>query len=36
MTGLTAAYLLASAGKKVVLLERDRCAMNDTDTPARI
>ena len=30
MTGLTAAYLLAKAGKRVVVLERDRCAMTDT------
>lgn len=30
MTGLTAAYLLAKAGKRVVVLERDRCAMADT------
>ena len=30
MTGLTAAYLLAKAGKQVVVLERDRCAMTDT------
>jgi len=26
VTGLTAAYLLAKAGKRVVVLERDRCA----------
>ena len=30
MTGLSAAYLLARAGKRVVVLERDRCAMTDT------
>jgi glycine/D-amino acid oxidase-like deaminating enzyme/nitrite reductase/ring-hydroxylating ferredoxin subunit len=30
MTGLSAAYLLAKAGKRVVVLERDRCAMTDT------
>ena len=30
MTGLSAAYLLAKAGKQVVVLERDRCAMTDT------
>ena len=30
MTGLTAAYLLAKAGKQVVVLERDRCAGTDT------
>jgi glycine/D-amino acid oxidase-like deaminating enzyme/nitrite reductase/ring-hydroxylating ferredoxin subunit len=30
MTGLSAAYLLARAGKQVVVLERDRCAMTDT------
>ena len=30
ITGLTAAYLLAKAGKRVVLLERDRCAAIDT------
>jgi glycine/D-amino acid oxidase-like deaminating enzyme/nitrite reductase/ring-hydroxylating ferredoxin subunit len=30
ITGLTAAYLLASAGKTVVVLERDRCALTDT------
>jgi glycine/D-amino acid oxidase-like deaminating enzyme/nitrite reductase/ring-hydroxylating ferredoxin subunit len=30
MTGLTAAYLLAKAGKRVVVLERDRCAAIDT------
>src|SRR4030095_8558064 len=30
VTGLTAAYLLAKAGKRVVVLERDRCAMTDT------
>jgi glycine/D-amino acid oxidase-like deaminating enzyme/nitrite reductase/ring-hydroxylating ferredoxin subunit len=29
-TGLTTAYLLARAGKKVVLVERDRCALADT------
>jgi glycine/D-amino acid oxidase-like deaminating enzyme/nitrite reductase/ring-hydroxylating ferredoxin subunit len=28
--GLTAAYLLASAGRSVVLLERDTCAQGDT------
>ena len=30
ITGLTAAYLLAKAGKRVVVLERDRCAATDT------
>jgi glycine/D-amino acid oxidase-like deaminating enzyme/nitrite reductase/ring-hydroxylating ferredoxin subunit len=30
VTGLTAAYLLARAGKRVVVLERDRCAQVDT------
>jgi glycine/D-amino acid oxidase-like deaminating enzyme/nitrite reductase/ring-hydroxylating ferredoxin subunit len=30
MTGLTTAYLLAKAGKQVVVLERDRCAVTDT------
>jgi glycine/D-amino acid oxidase-like deaminating enzyme len=30
MTGLSAAYLLAKAGKRVVVVERDRCAMTDT------
>ena len=30
ITGLTAAYLLASAGKSVVLLERNRCAHVDS------
>jgi len=30
ITGLTTAYLLARAGKRVVVLERDRCAMTDT------
>jgi len=30
VTGLTAAYLLAKSGKRVVVLERDRCAMTDT------
>jgi glycine/D-amino acid oxidase-like deaminating enzyme/nitrite reductase/ring-hydroxylating ferredoxin subunit len=30
ITGLTAAYLLAVAGKKVAVLERDRCARVDT------
>ena len=30
ITGLTAAYLLATAGKSVVVLERDRCAQVDT------
>jgi glycine/D-amino acid oxidase-like deaminating enzyme/nitrite reductase/ring-hydroxylating ferredoxin subunit len=30
ITGLTAAYLLATAGKSVVLLERHRCAQIDT------
>jgi glycine/D-amino acid oxidase-like deaminating enzyme/nitrite reductase/ring-hydroxylating ferredoxin subunit len=30
ITGLTAAYLLAKAGKHVVVLERDRCASTDT------
>ena len=30
VTGLTTAYLLARAGKRVAVLERDRCAMTDT------
>lgn len=30
VTGLTAAYLLAKAGKQVVVLERSRCALTDT------
>jgi glycine/D-amino acid oxidase-like deaminating enzyme len=30
ITGLTAAYLLAKAGKRVVVLERSRCAAIDT------
>lgn len=30
ITGLTAAYLLASAGRSVILLERGRCARIDT------
>src|SRR6476620_12478797 len=30
ITGLTAGYLLAKAGKRVILLERDRCAETDT------
>ncbi len=30
MTGLSAAYLLAKSGKRVVVLERERCAMTDT------
>jgi threonine dehydrogenase-like Zn-dependent dehydrogenase len=30
VTGLSAAYLLAKAGKRVIVLERDRCAMIDT------
>ena len=30
ITGLTAAYLLAHAGKQVVVLERGRCALADT------
>ena len=30
ITGLTAAYLLARAGKRVVVLERDRCGDGDT------
>ncbi len=30
LTGLTTAYLLAKAGRSVVLLERDRLAQNDT------
>ncbi|MGH9162353.1 MAG: FAD-dependent oxidoreductase [Vicinamibacteraceae bacterium] len=30
ITGLTTAYLLAKAGKRVVLLERSRCATTDT------
>jgi glycine/D-amino acid oxidase-like deaminating enzyme/nitrite reductase/ring-hydroxylating ferredoxin subunit len=30
VTGLSAAYLLAKAGKRVVVLERDRCATTDT------
>jgi glycine/D-amino acid oxidase-like deaminating enzyme/nitrite reductase/ring-hydroxylating ferredoxin subunit len=31
ITGLTAAYLLASAGKSVALLERNRCAGGETE-----
>ncbi len=30
MTGITTAYLLKKAGKKVALIERDRCAQVDT------
>src|SRR5204862_6289199 len=30
VTGLSAAYLLAKAGKRVIVLERDRCAAIDT------
>src|SRR5436190_9924776 len=30
MTGITTAYLLKQAGKKVALIERDRCAQVDT------
>jgi glycine/D-amino acid oxidase-like deaminating enzyme/nitrite reductase/ring-hydroxylating ferredoxin subunit len=30
ITGLTAAYLLAKAGKRVIVLERGRCATTDT------
>ncbi len=30
ITGLTTAYLLAKAGKRVVVVERDRCALTDT------
>jgi glycine/D-amino acid oxidase-like deaminating enzyme len=30
VTGLTTAYLLAKNGKRVVVLERGRCAMTDT------
>jgi glycine/D-amino acid oxidase-like deaminating enzyme len=30
ITGLTAAYLLAKAGKRVIVLERSRCASIDT------
>src|SRR5690242_15050054 len=30
ITGLTSAYLLAKAGKRVLLLERDRLAATDT------
>src|SRR5881394_2474708 len=30
ITGLTTAYLLAKAGERVVVLERDRCAAIDT------
>ena len=30
VTGLSAAYLLAKAGKRVIVLERDRCATIDT------
>ena len=30
ITGLTAAYLLAKAGKRFIVLERDRCAAIDT------
>jgi glycine/D-amino acid oxidase-like deaminating enzyme len=30
ITGLTAAYLIAKAGKRVIVLERGRCAATDT------
>src|SRR5690349_6816853 len=30
ITGLSAAYLLAKGGKRVILLERGRCAATDT------
>lgn len=30
MTGITAAYLLKKAGRKVAVIERDRCAQQDT------
>ena len=30
ITGLTTAYLLASAGRRVAVVERDRCALADT------
>jgi choline dehydrogenase-like flavoprotein len=30
LTGLTTAYLLVKGGKRVVVLERERCAMADT------
>jgi glycine/D-amino acid oxidase-like deaminating enzyme len=30
ITGLTAGYLLAKAGQRVIVLERGRCAMTDT------
>ena len=35
ITGLTAAYLLLSAGRSVVVLERRRMAESDTVIPAR-
>jgi glycine/D-amino acid oxidase-like deaminating enzyme len=36
ITGLTTAYLLAKAGKQVMVLERERCAMAKPATRARI
>src|SRR5688500_9110145 len=30
MTGISAAYLVKKAGKSVALIERDRCAQNNT------
>jgi len=35
ITGLRAAYLLAKAGTRVVVLERGRCAATDRDIPVR-
>ena len=35
ITGLTAAYLLLSAGKSVIVLERGRCASIDTGHTTR-
>jgi ribulose 1,5-bisphosphate synthetase/thiazole synthase len=35
VTGLTAAYLLAKAGKRVVVLERDAVRSPTLDVPAR-
>ena len=35
ITGLTAAYLLAKAGRRTIVVERGRCAGRTRDTPAR-
>ena len=35
ITGLTTAWLLAAAGRRVALFERDRCAVHDTGHTAR-